>query len=322
MDSERVAHETDQQYGPSWQVKIIVVMYNSASVLPGLFESLDPALEGIKSYGLIVVDNASSDRSLEVARTSAPGAMFVALDRNLGYSAGINAGIGAGRTSDATLILNPDVRLRTRSVTGLLEALMVPGTGIAVPRMVGSDGALSHSLRREPTVLRALGEALLGGDRAGRFPLLGEVVRQQGSYEKAGIADWATGAAMMISRRCLEAVGPWDESFFLYSEETDFALRARDAGFALRYTPAAEVMHLGGESAVSPYLWSLLTRNRVRLYRRRHGAARSALFFSAVALNEALRAMAGSRIHAAGLDGLLRRGPGSTRPRHGTGQGR
>ena len=281
-------------------------MYNSASVLPGLLESLSPALECIESHGLVLVDNASSDRTLEVARASAPGAVLVALDRNLGYSAGINAGIDAGHTSDAILILNPDVRLRTRSVAGLLEALTVPGTGIAVPRMVGSDGTLSYSLRREPTVLRALGEALLGGDRAGRFPLLSEVVRQDGRYDEAGTADWATGAAMMISRRCLEAVGPWDESFFLYSEETDFALRARDAGFALRYTPSAEVVHLGGESGVSPYLWSLLTRNRVRLYRRRHGAGRSALFFAAVALNEALRAMAGSRVHAQGLRSLFR----------------
>lgn len=306
MDPQRGAHQKKLQHAPSWQLKIIVVMHNSASVLPGLFGSLGPALEGIESYGLIVVDNASSDGSLEVARTSAPEAVLVALDRNLGYSAGINAGIGAGRASDAILILNPDVRLRKSSVTGLLEALEVPGAGIAVPRMVGSDGTLSYSLRREPTVLRALGEALLGGDRAGRFALLGEVVRQDASYNEAGTVDWATGAAMMISQRCLEAVGPWDESFFLYSEETDFALRARDAGFALRYTPSAEVVHLGGESGVSPYLWSLLTRNRVRLYRRRHGTVRSALFFAAIALNEALRAMAGSSVHAQGLRNLFR----------------
>jgi N-acetylglucosaminyl-diphospho-decaprenol L-rhamnosyltransferase len=300
------------------RLKVVVVTYNSARVLPGLLASLPRSLEDIGSCELVVVDNASTDDSLEVARAAAPGATLVALEENLGYAAGINAGVAAGCSADAVLILNPDVRLGPGSIRALLEALEVPGTGIVVPRMVDGDGTLYHSLRREPTVLRALGEALLGGDRAGRFPLLSEVVRQGERYETAGTFDWATGAVMGISRRCLEAVGPWDESFFLYSEETDFALRARDAGFALRYTPAAEVVHLGGDSGVSPALWSLLTRNRVKLYRRRHGPARTALFGAAVALNEALRALAGRATHASALRGLLHAGrrslPGGSPP--------
>ncbi len=110
---------------------------------------------------------------------------------------------------------------------------------------------------------------------------------------------------MMISSECLDDVGAWDESYFLYSEETDFALRARDCGFVVRYTPEAEVVHLGGDSGVSPRLWALLTVNRVKLYGRRHGAGRTALFRVAVTLNEAIRALRGSPTHAAGLRALL-----------------
>ena len=156
------------------------------------------------------------------------------------------------------------------------------------------DGAVLRSLRREPTVLRAVGEAVVGGERAGRYRHWGEVVSDPDSYTHAKEADWATGAAMLVSRECLAAVGPWDESFFLYSEEVDFALRARDRGFRLRYEPAAGAVHLGGESGIDPALWALLTRNRIRLYRARHGRVRTAAFTGAVVLNEAVRAAAGA----------------------------
>jgi GT2 family glycosyltransferase len=151
---------------------------------------------------------------------------------------------------------------------------------------------VAFSLRREPTVRRALGEAVLG-QRAGRFAALGETVLDREVYFRDGPADWATGAVMLMSRACLEACGPWEERFFLYSEETEFALRARDRGFATELVAQAEVVHIGGESRVSPALWSLLTVNRVRLYRMRHSRPATALFWSAVFLREASRAALG-----------------------------
>ena len=130
-------------------------------------------------------------------------------------------------------------------------------TNPTAPLIRHEDGTPAKSLRRTPTVLRALGEAVLG-ERAGRYPSLGETVVDPAAYRRPGVTDWATGAAMLISADCARACGPWDESFFLYSEETDFALRAGDLGLATAFVPAAEVIHLGGESRVSPALWSLL----------------------------------------------------------------
>jgi N-acetylglucosaminyl-diphospho-decaprenol L-rhamnosyltransferase len=229
----------------------------------------------------------------------------VAMGRNAGYAAGVNAAAAAVPPRDALLVLNPDMRLGAGSVRALLATLAIPGTGIAVPRLVDASGRLARSLRREPTVRRALGEALLGGGRAGRFPAFGEVVGNERRYQHPGTADWASGAAMLVARDCLDAVGPWEESFFLYSEETDFALRARDAGFALRYAPDAVAVHVGGEAHTSPLLWSILTVNRVRLFRRRHGRLHTVAFWLAVALNEALRALPGRPTHRAALRALL-----------------
>jgi GT2 family glycosyltransferase len=291
------------------EVGLVVVTYNSAAVLPGLLESIEAGCAGARTR-LVVVDNASTDATSEIVRRLAPDADLIGLAGNRGYAGGLNAGYRAlaGVDLAAVLVLNPDIRLRPGSVVRLLAALAEPGIGIVVPKLVDGAGAVAPTLRREPTVLRALGEAVLGGRRAGRHPALGEMVIDPAAYDRPGRADWATGAAMLVDRRCWEAVGGWNESFFLYSEETDFALRARDRGFALAYVPDAVAEHIGGEAGTNPRLHALLTRNRVRLHRMRRGPLRAAAFWSAIALNEALRARRGPA-HRAGLRALL---PGGT----------
>jgi N-acetylglucosaminyl-diphospho-decaprenol L-rhamnosyltransferase len=287
------------------QVTIVVVLYNSAAHVDAFLDSLPAATEGVPAWQLIAVDNGSTDDGPARVSTRAPEAVVVRQD-NRGYAAGINVGIAAAESSQAVLVVNPDTRLGAGSVLAMLAELSDPGVGIAVPRLFTTDGRLGWSLRREPTVLRALGEAVLGGSRAGRFPALGEIICDPAMYQRSACADWASGCAMMISRACLNTVGRWDERYFMYSEETDFALRARDAGFALRLTPKAVVVHVGGEGQYSPHLHSMLTVNRVRLFAGRHGTAHTAAFWGVVTIGEALRAVFGAPVHRAALRALLR----------------
>jgi GT2 family glycosyltransferase len=285
-------------------VIVVVVTYNSADVLPDLIASL-PAGAGSVPWRLVVVDNDSRDDSLGVAARLAPTATIVVTGRNGGYAAGINAGVASEPGDAAILVLNPDVRLEPNCLPVLLELVRRPGTGIAVPRLVDRHGARIDSLRREPTVLRALADALLGARRAGRIGRLGEVVSDDAVYRQEAVADWPEGSTLLISRACWRRVGPWDESYFLYSEETDFALRARDAGFRTRYTPHAGAVHLEGGSATSQRLWPLVVLNRLRLFARRHGRVQAVLFWSALVLREASRAVIGTRASAAALRALL-----------------
>ncbi|HEX5496879.1 MAG TPA: glycosyltransferase family 2 protein [Mycobacteriales bacterium] len=288
-------------------ITVGVVTHHSARVLPGLLDSLPGALAGVPDWRLAVADNASADGSVDLVRRRFPAATVVDLGGNRGYAAGVNA-CAAVDPRAALLLCNPDVRLRPGAVAAL-GAATGSGVGITVPRLEDADGRLAHSLRRRPTVTRALGEALLGGRRASRFAALSEVVADPAAYTGPSRSDWATGAVMLVTRECLEAVGGWDESFFLYSEETDFALRAADAGFSLRLVPDAEAVHVGGDAHTSPALWALLTANRVRLFARRAGALRGAAFWSAVVAGEALRAAGRGRstaTHRAALEVLLR----------------
>jgi len=286
-------------------VSIVVVTYNSAATMPQFVRSLPDALVGVAQHELIVVDSGSSDPTLDEVARIAPWARRISLGSNAGYAAGINAGVAASTLNGPVLVLNPDLSLTPGAIVPLLSMLR-PGVGITVPRLVADDGSTQWSLRRRPTLLRALGEAILGGRVAGHFERLGEVVRTRAMYEHDGTFDWATGAAMCISRACLEAVGPWDDSFFLYSEETDFALRAQKRGFALRFVADSRVMHRGGEANVEPRLFALLTVNRVRLYRKYHGALASVCFWAAVLLHVGVRALAGSEVHRMGCRALFR----------------
>jgi GT2 family glycosyltransferase len=274
------------------RVAVVVVTWNSEALLPGLVASLEAGLAGTSAQ-VIIVDNDSADGTMSTARQLVPHALVMSTGRNAGYSAAFNAGVAAADPFDAALVLNPDIRLLPGSIAALYGALdAAGGTGLAVPRIRNEDGSIARSLRREPTIARAFGTALLGS-RASRWQRFGEDVVDDSAYTTAGAVDWATGAAMLMSAVCLDKCGPWDESFFLYSEETEFALRARDNGFLTRFVPDAEVTHLGGESRVSARLWSLLTVNRVRLYRKRHSALATAVFWSALVMQEGARAALG-----------------------------
>jgi GT2 family glycosyltransferase len=283
-------------------VAVVVVTYNSERLLPDLIASLGPGLEGV-DWRLTVADNDSKDNSVSAVRRLAPDATVVEMGRNAGYAAGINAAVAKSGPFTAVLVLNPDVRLTPGCITTLLGILRTPGTGIAVPLLVDGDGELIHTMRRSPAARRVLGDAFLGAVRAGR--LGGEMVTDPNRYTKDTVTDWAEGSTVLFSAECWDRVGPWDESFFLYSEETDFALRARDAGLVTRFTPTARAVHLEGDSKVSPGLWTLLTLNKVRLYGRRHGRAATAAFWAALLLREGSRAVLGKGPSRAATRALL-----------------
>jgi GT2 family glycosyltransferase len=281
---------------------VVIVTYNSAGEIPELLHSLRVAGNELTNH-VVVVDNASQDESVAVAR--ALGATCIELGANRGYAAAINVGRRYVRGCRALLILNPDTRLEPSSLRRLLAALADPSVGVAVPRLVDSHGATLRSLRREPSVARAFGDALLGDHWRGRPSWFSEVVWDREIYERSRDVDWATGAALAVSQDCNELLGPWNEEFFLYSEEVEFAARVRAAGLRIRYVPDAVVTHREGGSGRSDQLVALTAVNRVRYYRARHGRAPAAAFTAAVLLSEALRSAHSA--HRASLRAVLRR---------------
>jgi GT2 family glycosyltransferase len=284
-------------------VLVVVVTHNSRRAIDGFASAVQSELDD--AHRLVVVDNASTDDTVELVRARLPTATVLEPGRNLGYGAALNLALAAVRPRESVLVINPDARLHPGALRRLRDMLRRPAVGIAVPRLVEPDGTLAYSLRREPTVLRAAGEAVVGGLRAGRVAALGEIVCDPTEYASPRTTDWATGAAWLVTTECFEVIGGFAEDYFLYSEETDFALRARDHGFATVYVPDAVVTHEGGASNVDPALFALLTRNRVRCYRRRHGASATFAFRLALLAGELGRAGAGRATSRAAVRALF-----------------
>lgn len=277
-------------------VTVIVVTYNSSGVIGGLLDSLPPALQGLNAE-VLIVDNGSTDATVE--RLTGRDDCQVLPSANRGYAAGINVGIRASRARGPVLILNPDVRLRPGSVPPLIAAMALPATGIVAPKVLDGEGRLTHSLRREPALLRAVGLNFTG------HPRLAEYLAKDAEYVSGKVVDWALGAVLLVSRACIDTVGEWDESFFLYSEETDFCLRAKDLGYLTRFEPRSEAEHIGGQSGQSPETHAMQIVNRVRLYRRRNGGARSWGYFALTVASEVTWALRGHPASRRSIQALL-----------------
>lgn len=267
---------------------VVIVTYNSARHIGRLLDSL-PAAAGTLSIRCVVIDNASQDDTAAQVRRR-QDVSLVEAGANLGYAGAINLGRSHAAPSESVLVLNPDVVLEPGAIACLHQALAEPNVGLAVPKLLNEDGSLYLNLRREPSTFRVLGDALFGRRFAGRPSWLSEMVRDPRAYLTARDTAWAGGAVTMISAECFTAVGSWDEQrFFMYSEETDFAARARRAGYRVRYVPAARVRHEDGGSGRSPALAALAAVNRVRYYEKYHGRGAAAAFRVAVAAQYLLR---------------------------------
>lgn len=276
--------ELDQLY--QVDCAVVIVTYNSARDITNLLDCL-PAAAGELTLRIIVVDNGSTDATVALVRAY-PEVICVEADDNLGYSGGINIGRQHAGLFRALAVLNPDLTLEADALHEMFTALDDDSSvGIAVPMILDFRGHLDYSIRREPTLTGAAGDALLGRFLKHRPAMLSEIVRDKREYGYRHPVEWATGAAMLISATCDRLIGAWDERFFLYSEEVDYATRTRAAGLRLEYVPQARARHRQGGSGRSDTLLALKAVNRVRYFEKHRRSA--VLMRAIVALHSLLR---------------------------------
>lgn len=265
-------------------VAVTVVTYNSECHVGDLLDSIPAAMAGL-SYSVVVVDNGSSDRTLNILGARAD--CLTVQSTNTGYASGINRAVAASPPASSILVLNPDASLDPNSVPRMLDVLRRGRVGVVAPRIREADGSLSPTLRRGPTMGRVGGLSFTG------LPAFTERIEDPSEYNFEHEVEWAVGAVLLVAADCYEALAGMDESYFLYSEETDFSLRAKDAGWTTVYTPSAGAMHVGGGSGESATTHTMKIVNRVRLYRRRMGTIPASVYFGLTVLTELRRAVLG-----------------------------
>ncbi|WP_460993443.1 WecB/TagA/CpsF family glycosyltransferase [Sinomonas soli] len=290
--------------GEAAEVAVVVVTYNNADTVDALVASLRREAREVR-LRVVVADN-SPDRATLDALARHPDVLAFPTGGNLGYAGGVNAAVAAAGDAEAYFVLNPDTEVSPGAVAALLARLRASGAGAVVPLLVDDDGTPHTSLRREPSAARIWGDALFGAHFAGRPQWCAETDYDPESYAHAHTVDWATGAAMLVSADAAAQTGPWDERYFMYSEETDYCHALRERGFEVWFEPAARVRHSGAGSGTSGPLAALMAVNRIRYMRKHHPGAPAALASAAVAAREALRSYDGG--HRRTLSALLRPG--------------
>lgn len=208
---------------------------------------VERALESVAGCEVAVVDVGSTDGTVELVRERFPGARVFEVE-NRGLGAGWNRGVEA-TTAPWVLLLNADAWLTEGSLARLVaHAEAHPRAAVVAPRLLNPDGSLQRSVRGFPTLWRIATEYLFLRKLAPRSRVLNAFYAGDFAHDRDAPVEWAMGACLLLRREAIDEVGPADEAFFLFSEETDWARRFHDAGWEVRFTPSAECVHVGGAS--------------------------------------------------------------------------
>lgn len=194
-------------------------------------------------HRMIVLDNSSTDGSVEAIRSAYPQVEIIELDHNLGYAGNNNIGVQAAlvQGADWIFVLNEDTVLAPDCITRLIEA------GNADPR-VGIVGPMVYHYD-EPNVIQSAGGKM---DRHWRAWHMAQNELDQGKYITPHAVEWISGCAIMVRRAVVEQVGGLDERFFYYWEETEWCLRAREQGWRILHVPQAKLWHKGVQRSYKP----------------------------------------------------------------------
>lgn len=253
-------------------ISIIIVNWNVRDLLARCLTSVQRSIAGTGyRTEFIVVDNASSDGSVEMVRTTFPDVHLVTLDANHGYTGGVNAGLAVAR-GEFLVILNPDTEALDAAVPRLVDFLdSHPTVGAVGPALFYPNGA------RQPARRRFHPLPVLFFEDTPLDPLVRPWKRRffvtDRSPDTSQPVDWVVGAVIGVRREVIETVGGMDDEYFMYFEEVDWQRRMKDAGWSVWYVPDAVFRHHEGASSGQVVAQRHLryARSRIRYAERWHG---------------------------------------------------
>lgn len=251
-------------------ISVVVVNYNVSVLLGRCLNTLIRSLERSRVvFEVVVVDNASTDGSVDVVRSEFPTVQLMENRTNRGFAAATNQGIA--RCSGRYLfLLNPDTEVLGDAPARLLAFMDAhPRVGMATGQLINPDGTLQHGAFMFPNLWMSffdffpLNHRLTGSSLNGRYPL-----EQTAPFE----IDHPLGASMMVRREVVEQVGSLDEAFFMYCEEIDWCIRIKKSGWSIYCLPNARIIHHGGQSTrqTAPAMFAELHKSRSLLFRKHY----------------------------------------------------
>lgn len=242
-DADR-PHAADDDTAGTPGVRVVSIVFHPGDELADFARSLATATTA--PVELVLVDNGD-DGTVADRVAGAAGGRVLRPGGNLGYGGGANAGLRGAR-QDLVVVANPDVVWEPGSLDALLAAAdRHPTAGAFGPALLNEDGSVYPSARELPSLTQGVGHALLGKVWPGN-PWTRAYQRRQETAGTERVAGWLSGACLLLRREAFEAVGGFDESYFMFFEDVDLGERLALAGWANVYVPSARVVHVGGTS--------------------------------------------------------------------------
>jgi N-acetylglucosaminyl-diphospho-decaprenol L-rhamnosyltransferase len=234
-------------------VSVLIVTYNSETVIADCVKALIDSARDSNSIEIIIVDNGSTDRSVEVAQSANPSVQIIRNKVNLGFAGAVRLA-ASGASGRFLLLLNPDATITSSAVMKLAETLhRDESVGVIAP-LVSQDGGRLATLGagRRPTTFRmflhATGLSRLGA----RFRVLEGHYLFLGSVgNKTREVDWVTGGCLMTRRSVWDALGGLSTRWFMYAEDIDYCLRVGQSGSRVILTPDVSAQHAVGGSSTN-----------------------------------------------------------------------
>jgi len=252
-------------------LSVIIVSYNVRELLKACIRSVYDGCGNLNTE-IIVVDNASIDRSAEMVRTFYPKVKLVSTADNRGFAAANNQGYKIS-TGGYILLLNPDTIVKPGAIKTVLEFMKTtPKAGLAGCRMIDGDGGLQMSIRRMPSISDNILQALFLDKLF--FPENKKEIYYHSKPFKIGFPD---GACMMVRRSALMDMPLLNEEYFMYAEEKDLAWRLNKNGYHCYFVPGAEIVHYGGKSTDQTALpmFLELQKSQIRYYKTHNTPAKA-----------------------------------------------
>ena len=250
---------------------VIIVNYNVRSYLEQSLLSIQNALQYISSE-IIVVDNASTDGSVEMVRSQFPGVIVIDNDKNVGFARANNMALQQVQ-GDFIVLLNPDTLVRRDTFTVLLESFSkFPKSGMIGGKILNEDGSFQLSCRRSFPTPWVSFTRLTG--LSGLFPNSRTFAQYNLTFldqNEWSEIDAVSGSFMAIRKNVLKDVGHLDERFFMYGEDLDWCYRVKQAGWKIVYEPRAVITHFKGKSSPE-YDWGHTKQfyTAMRLFAEKH----------------------------------------------------
>jgi N-acetylglucosaminyl-diphospho-decaprenol L-rhamnosyltransferase len=288
---------------PTPPLDVVIVNYFSGDLLTSCIATLQGFVPPGSNF--IFVDNSPADGAVARAAAQVPRPTVLPQDSNIGFAAAVNTGIAAGSAA-IILLANPDVVSVNGSFATVSDLFARrPRAGALTGRIVDEHGVLMHC-RRTPR-LADFFELALGFNRLlPRRLRRPSVAMVEWAHDTEREVESVTGAFLFLRRAAIEDVGPFDERFFVYWEETDWLLRARQRGWSTYFLPELEIIHLGESSSPASAGHSTLFVDSLYAYvRKHHGGLKSQLLRTLWTGADALR-LARSRLIESGDPIFLR----------------